>query len=303
VIQARTLKRTGKKVYDVRLRDPAGRVYNRTFPTKKAAEAFEDSERTDRRRDEWIDPRNSSIVVAELASRWMESNPAKRSSTRARDEAILRRHILPVLGGRRIGSVTQPDVQGLVNMWAATAAPRTVDRQYDVLHALFAYAVNAEYRAKSPCRDIRLPEAKPLRRKLPDPDQLAALAGELDPTSALMMWVSVLTGLRWGEVAGLRVASIDLLRAELRVVEQRTRDLAGDDVTALPKSDAGIRRLRLPSTLVAMISEHLGRRGVTGADGDALVFVELLALAAAALEAGVPPGRRAGAHIPRSPAL
>jgi hypothetical protein len=44
VITTRILKRTGKKVYDVRLRTPEGRVYNRTFATKKAAEAFEDAE-------------------------------------------------------------------------------------------------------------------------------------------------------------------------------------------------------------------------------------------------------------------
>jgi hypothetical protein len=50
LITSRTLKRTGKKVYDVRLRTPDGRVYNRTFATKKAAEAFEEAEKTDRRR-------------------------------------------------------------------------------------------------------------------------------------------------------------------------------------------------------------------------------------------------------------
>jgi hypothetical protein len=87
VITSRTLKRTGKKVYDVRLRTPDGRVYNRTFATKKAAEAFEDSEKTDRRRGGWVDPRYANMTVKELAARWLASNPAKRSKTRTRDES------------------------------------------------------------------------------------------------------------------------------------------------------------------------------------------------------------------------
>ena len=94
-----------------------------------------------------------------------------------------------------------------------------------------------------------------------------------------MLWVGVLTGLRWGEVAGIRVAAVDLLRGELKVVEQRKRDLDGDDVTpdddvtAEPKSAAGVRTLSIPGALVAMFSEHMASRGLTGADAEALVFV------------------------------
>ena len=82
MITSRTLKRTGKKVYDVRLRAQDGRVYNRTFTTKKAAEAFEEAEKTDRRRGVWLDPRYANMTVRDLAARWRASNPAKRSKTR-----------------------------------------------------------------------------------------------------------------------------------------------------------------------------------------------------------------------------
>jgi integrase len=60
-----------------------------------------------------------------------------------------------------------------------------------------------------------------------------------------------ITGLRWGEVAGLRVGSVDLLRGELRVIEQRTRDVEDDEVTAEPKSSAGVRTLSVPLAVYA----------------------------------------------------
>jgi integrase len=279
VITSRTLKRTGKKVYDVRLRTPDGRVYNRTFATKRAAEAFEEAEKTDRRRGAGVDPRYANMTVKELAARWLASNPAKRSKTRTRDESIIRVHILPGchppgprFGDTPIGSVTQPDIQGVVNAWATQAKPRTVKRQFGVLRAIFAYAVSADFLGRSPCRDIKLPEVKPLRRQLPSAGQLAVLAEHLG-ANALMMWIGVLTGLRWAEVAGLRVGSVDLLRGKLRVVEQRTRDLAGEDVTDEPKSRAGVRPIGIEAELAQMISQHLATRGLTGADVDALVFV------------------------------
>ncbi len=40
-----------------------------------------------------------------------------------------------------------------------------------------------------------------------------------------MLWMGVLTGLRWAEVAGLQVGSLQLLKGNLFITEQRTRDL------------------------------------------------------------------------------
>jgi integrase len=98
------------------------------------------------------------------------------------------------------------------------------------------------------------------------------LAEELGQFAA-MMWTALLTGMRWGEVAGLRVGSVDLLRGELRVIEQRTRDLDGDGVTAEPKSDAGVRALSIPASLVTVLAAHIASRGITAADARELVFV------------------------------
>lgn len=272
MIKARTRKRDGRRVYDVRLRGPEGKVYNRTFLTKREAEAFQDAQRVAIRRGHWTDPRAGDMTIEELAADWLAANPAKRSGTKARDESIVRRHISPTLGARSIGSVRQPDVQGMVNAWCQLASPRTVVRQYGVLRGIFAYAVNADLLTRSPCRTINLPEVVPVRRKLPDAAGLAAVADQLGEY-APMLWVGVLLGLRWGEVAGLRVGSVDLLRGELSVTEQRTRDLGDDGETAQPKSAAGRRTMAIPDGLGALLSEHMARRGLTGADTDALLFV------------------------------
>lgn len=87
--------RTGERRYDVRLRNPSGTVYTRTFRTRREAEGFEGSERASRARGGWLDPRRAEQSLQEVAGDWLDSNPAKRPSSRARDASALRVHILP----------------------------------------------------------------------------------------------------------------------------------------------------------------------------------------------------------------
>ncbi len=88
--------------YDVRLRDPSGRVYNRTFRTKREAETYRAREVADRSRGAWVDPRRAAMTFDELAAWWLDSNPGKRLGTRERDAGIIRLHLRPTLGSRPI---------------------------------------------------------------------------------------------------------------------------------------------------------------------------------------------------------
>ena len=54
--------------YDVRLRSPDGRVYNRTSRTKREAERYEATERADRARGAWLDPRHAETTFADAAN-------------------------------------------------------------------------------------------------------------------------------------------------------------------------------------------------------------------------------------------
>jgi integrase len=272
MIKARVRKRDGRRVYDVRLRDPNGRVYNRTFETKKEALAFEAAERASRNRGAWVDPRHAEVAFSDLAARWMAANPAKRASSRATDETIVRAHLVPIFGRRPIGSVTQPDVQRLVNAWIETAAPRTVRRQYGVLGAIFAYAVAADWLGRSPCRNINLPAVTTRRRRALSDTDIAAIAAATPDRYRAMVWLGAVLGLRWSEVAGLVVGSLDLLRRTVTIDQTITRDSSGRPVFGPPKSAAGLRTLSIPAALADVLAGHMAAGGLTGAAPDQLIF-------------------------------
>lgn len=258
--------------YDVRYRDDAGKVHTKTKRTLAEAKTFERAELTARDRGTWVDPKERARTFADLAAAWLESNPAKRDTTADRDEIALRLHILPTLGAKPMASITPDDVQKLVNAWSKKMKPRSARRTYGVLHAVMAQAVERDTIGRTPCRGIRLPATEPLRRKLPTVTELATVAAGMGDLGA-MVWIGVATGLRWGEVAGLRVGRVNFLEGRLEVVEQVTRSRGGGPATGAPKSEAGRRTMAIPRALLELVTDQLAARGLTGVDADAFLFV------------------------------
>lgn len=243
-----------------------------TFTTKAEARAYLDTVSADLHRGTWIDPIAGTMRVAELAEHWLAANPTKRVTTRATDEIMLRVHLLPTLGRRRIAQVVPADVHGLVSTWATSSAPRTVRRRYGVLRAMFAFAVECDWLARSPCRGVKLPAVTSTRRHTLAPDDVEAIAIATPEEYRLMIWLGAVLGLRWSETAGLRVKSVDVLRRTLSVTETVTRDAKGRPVISAPKSTASARTLAIPGTLADLLAHHMAGRGLTGAKRDELLF-------------------------------
>jgi len=244
------------------------------FMSKTDAMAFLATVETDIRRGSWIDPEGGRIPVKELATAWAESDPTKRESTTSREELTLRLHVLPAIGGHRIEQVGPADIQRLVNGWSTKHAPRTVKRNYEVVRAMFGHAVRNEWLARNPCRHIKLPPIETTRRYELRPDDVKRIAACVPVAYRPMIWIGGVLGLRWSEVAGLRVGRLDLPGSRIIVTEALTRGNGGRNVFGAPKSKAGQRTMSVPSELVKMLSAHLETVGLTRRDVDALVFTD-----------------------------
>ncbi len=118
--------------------------------------------------------------------------------------------------------------------------------------------------ARNPADGVRLPRAaKPTKRYL-NHEQVAALA-DAAGEHRLVILAPAHCGLRWGELAALRVDRVDLLRRRLEVSESVT-EVSGHLTWGTPKAGQG-RSVPLPRLLVDPLAEHLA-----GRSPDALVF-------------------------------
>jgi integrase len=221
-------------------------VYNRTFRTKREAEAFELGQRAERSRGLWFDVRASDTPFANVAEEWLGGNPGKRSGTVARDASVVHCHLVPALGDYAVGRISPGDVQRLINTWSTKYAPATVRRHYAVLRAILNQATAIDLIGRSPSRNIKLPSMEHEDRLLPDAGGLVRLTEAIGADLSPMVYVAAVLGLRWGECAGLRVGRIDFLHSTLTVAEQITRGYKGVSIKGPPKSRAGAAPWRCP---------------------------------------------------------
>ena len=162
-------------------RDPPYRA--ETFTAKADAQAWLSRAEADITRGAWLDPAAGKVTVVELATRWLESNPMKRGSSKLRDESILDNHIVPVLGPEAVSRITRVDVQQLVDGWSQDHAPSTVVRMFAVVRGVFGFAVASDMIGRSPCTAVRVPRGSLVERPVLSAQQLQELASRTRPRS------------------------------------------------------------------------------------------------------------------------
>jgi integrase len=85
-------------------------------------------------------------------------------------------------------------------------------------------------------------------------------------------YLATVDGLRWGEVAGLRVRQLDFEDGTVAISETIVRGRRGEVEVGRPKSDASRRTLAVPAELMAMLVRHMAAKGLTVEDRGELLF-------------------------------
>lgn len=260
------IRRTDAGGWQVRYRDPAGRERARNFKRKTDAERFSVTVETDKIRGMWADPRLARITVSEWLPRWQASRVHLRPSTRALSESLLRNHVLPYFGDRRLGSVTPTDVQGFVaQLKEKGLAPSTIRQSYLLVAGVFSSAFDSDIIVRSPCRGVNLPRDSKTEMRFLTADEVSDLAGVIDDRYRALVLTAAYAGCRFGELAGLKTHRLDLLRRSLTVAEALS-EVRGQVRVADPKTSAARRQVALPKFLADELSAHLGE-WPPGADG------------------------------------
>lgn len=235
------------------------RHQSRSFRTKADAQAFDNQRKYEVDSNRYISVNMQAILFGDYAEKYLQIGN-RQKSTRTRDLGILRKHVLPALGHRRINSVKRSDIQGLVNQWGASGLKRrTIDRHIAVLSAIFRLAEADDIIAKNPVVKISRPRAEAPHRRALDAEEIQRLKNEVLDEYRVVIVVLTETGMRWGELQQLNIENFDALRNRLVITKSKT--------------SAGIRSILITSATVDLINEHLKASGRTGANGDEPLFI------------------------------
>jgi len=124
-------------------------------------------------------------------------------------------------------------------------------------------AVEAGTIAASPCRGVKLPTPDPKGIRFLTMAELNQLGPAVSPEYRIAIYLAGILGLRWSEVAGLRVGRINFFGKTLEVAETCAEvkgKLSFEDV----KTKSSRRTLPVPDSVINMLAEHLAARGRPG---------------------------------------
>jgi integrase len=268
--------RHGEIRYEVRLRGGDGKERSRTFRTKKEAERYERSQHSAIEQGLWVDPRGGKVTLEAWAAEWERTVVHLRASTQRIYSANLRNHILPELGCIELGKLTPSMLRAWLSGLAMKTngrgkplAPGSVAQAYRTLNRILAAAVDDELLVRNPLRGVRPSRVEPEPMRFLTHDDVATLASVVDARYHAFVLLAAYTGLRAGEMIGLRRKHLDLLRRTVMVVEQ-VQYIGGRHLTLPLKSAAGRRSVAVPAVVTDDLMDHLGHFAEPGAEG--LVF-------------------------------
>jgi integrase len=258
----------GRTVYDVRLRDPMGRNYKRTFRTKREAENFAANERVEQCQGIWVDPREGRVLLAEYATAWLRCRTSLRTRTRELYEGELRLHIIPALGSTAIAEISNAAVRSwYASLFDKGLAQSSCAKNYRLLRTILTTAVEDGIITKNPCNIKGAGVAKSPERPIATIEQVFALSDAIDGPYRIAVLLATFGGLRVGEILALTRERIDFEASSVLIVEQLQELKRGGYLVGPPKSDAGSRVVSLPDFMMEELVIHLAEHAEPGCNG------------------------------------
>jgi integrase len=251
-------------VWRARYRDAEGREHAKHFSRKVDAQQWLDTVTTAVQTGTYVDPGLARITVGEWAQKWIAGQAHLKPSTAERYRGILTVHVLPRWGSVRLADVAHSDVQAWVSTLGLSSAPATVRKTFRVLSLVLALAVKDGRLARNPAAGVNLPRVTTAERRYLSHQQVQSLA-ELAGEYRLVVLTLAYTGVRFGELAALRVRRLDLMRRRALVAESVT-EVGGVQHWGTPKGHER-REVPIPRFLVDDLAAH-----VAGRSADDLVF-------------------------------
>ena len=214
--------------------------------------------------DQGQDPTPADVPLREWLDRWMSEViiPNRRQRTQETYRNIIDRHIVPYLGGLKVGKVGPTQVQALETRLSQHLSPKMVNQVHIVLSGAFKHALRLELVHRNPVSLVSPPSVKRPEVEPPDVDavrRVLALAKDEGDMLYPAMHLIAYTGMRRGEAMALLWEHVDLGQGFVRI-EGSLVHSKGGVILEPPKTMAGRRAVDLDSGTVEVLKEHRQRQ-------------------------------------------
>lgn len=257
------IEKRGPKRWRARYRGPDRKEHSKTFERRSDAERWLGAQAGSVAQGAWTDPRLGRIAFTDLCETYLRT-ARLRPTTRALNEGVIRNYLLPRFGAWPIASITRSAVKTMISEEEAEGrlSGSAIRRHVFVLSVVMAAAIEESRISRNPCAGVTLPADHAREMRFLNAEELVGLADAIRPEHYRPLVLTAgLVGLRWGELAGLRLERVDLLRRRIAVEEQLV-EVGGRASFGPPKTEAGKRTVTIPASLVDVLGEHFAAEAV-----------------------------------------
>ena len=214
----------------------------------------------------------SNITLGEWMDKWLDSYMALtiRESTMDSYKLMTKHYIKPYLGDEKIGSVTTADIQKLYNWLRENGR---VNEHYEkgnalsdsmirsihmMLHQAMDAAVRERLIVKNPTEGTVIPKNNYPPKQILTEEQLEKFLEvvKADPMWSDFFYTELTTGLRLGEICGLKWQDFEEKTGRLHIRRSVHRRKGGGVRVGETKTETGTRTILLPPSTVKILKQR-----------------------------------------------
>jgi integrase len=195
----------------------------------------------------------TQVTLARFIETWLDGKElSRRPQTVSQYRWLVKKHILPLMGKMRLQDIQPAHLkQFYLSKKEEGRGARTVQVIHAVMHDILNKAVKEGILGRNPADAVERPQVEQTERKILTEEQtrqlIIATAGTRYST---LIYLALTTGMREGELLGLKWPDVDWTKGQLHVQRQLQQKRVGGTILIPPKTKAGIRHIKVgPETL------------------------------------------------------
>ncbi|MFC2052550.1 hypothetical protein ACFLT4_07475, partial [Chloroflexota bacterium] len=240
------------------------RRYETVKGTRKDAESKLNEILASRDRGTFVEP--TRITFSELLTEWLDSYVTMncRHSTQVSYRSLVTNRIGPALGSILLTKLTGRHIQTFIAQVSAGGRldgkgklrRRTPELVHQVIHGALEYAIRMELLGRNVARAVVLSPPEPASFKILEIRDIPAFIRAARETDYFVLYMTgLLTGVRLGELLGLRWTDLKNNMTELSIVRSLYKR-GGVCEFLETKTKYGRRLIALPPMLVELLRRH-----------------------------------------------
>ena len=209
----------------------------------------------------------SGMTLDEWLDQWLAGvEGTVRPTTFARYRGTVEKHLKPYLGSKKLSQLTAKDIQRLYETLAREGrqdgegglSSGTIRGIHTVFHGAMKAAQQASLIARNPTEELEPPRFRYKDKQVLTDEQLDLFMKVIaeDEIWHDFFYTELTTGLRRGEICGLKWEDFDAANGTLKVRRTVHVEKGGRRVTWDTKTNAGTRTITLPSSTVELLRDR-----------------------------------------------